>query len=104
MKFMKIVALAALMAAFVTPAFAAPAPVAAAPVAAPALTIDTPIVDLVANEKAKAVLDANFPGMTSHPMFDSFKGMSLKAVQPMSGGKITDEAIAKTAAELAAIK
>ncbi len=102
---MKTVALAALMIAVATPAMAAPAAVAApAAPAAAALTIDTPIVELIANDKAKAVIDANFPGMTSHPMFDSFKGMSLKAVQPMSGGKITDEALAKTAADLAAIK
>lgn len=75
-----------------------------APAAAAKFTVDTPIETLVADPKANAVLDANFPGMTKHPMYEQFKGMSLKQVQPMSGGRIKDEQIAKANAELAAIK
>ncbi len=86
------------------------APLAAESAAAPAaaapakLTIDSPIEAIVADAAGKAVLDANFPGMTSHPAYDQFKAMSLKAVQPFSNGVITDEAIAKTTADLAALK
>jgi hypothetical protein len=78
----------------------APTPVAAAA----KLTIDSPIEAIAADAAGKAVLDANFPGMTAHPAFEQFKAMSLKAVQPFSNGVITDEAIAKTTADLAALK
>lgn len=90
-----------------TPVKPAPAP---APVAAPAattaakLSVDTPIEALVADPRAKAVLDANLPGMTTHPMYDSFKGMTLGQLAPMSQGQITDAALAKVSADLAAIK
>ena len=42
--------------------------------------------------------------MTSHEAYDSFKGMSLKAVAPMSNGVISDAALAKAATDLAALK
>ena len=77
----------------------------AAPAAATSrLNIDMPIEALAADPAGKAVLDANFPGMTTHAMYDSFKGMTLKQVQPMSNGNIKDEAVAKAKADLAAIK
>jgi hypothetical protein len=89
----------------------AAAPVATAPAAAPAPaiavakpSIDMTIEALMADPKAKAVIDANLPGMSSHPMYDSFKGMTLGQLAPMSQGKITDEALAKVSADLAAIK
>ena len=78
---------------------AAPAAVASAP-----LTVDTPIETLVANDKAKAVLEGAIPGITAHPMYDQFKGMSLTQLQPMSNGQLTDEQIAKVKTGLAEIK
>jgi hypothetical protein len=109
---MKLIVPAAAALAFLAPgAFAqtAPAPAAAAPAtAAPAATakfsLDTPIEALVADAKAKAVLDADLPGVTTHPSYDMFKGMSLRAVQPMSDGKLTDEMLKKVETDLAAIK
>lgn len=89
---------------------AATAPVAAsaqeAPAAAPAatLSIDTPIAALVADARAKAVLDKHLPGIDQHPAYEQFKGMSLKVVAPYSQGMITDDLLAKIAADLAAIK
>jgi hypothetical protein len=78
------------------------------PVAAPAtpatLTVDTPIEMLVANAKAKAVLEAAIPGITTHPAYDQFKGMSLTQVQPMSNGQLTDAQIAQVRTGLAGIK
>jgi hypothetical protein len=68
------------------------------------LTIDSPIESIAANPAGKAVLDKDLPGLTSHEAFDSFKAMSLKDVAPMSNGVISDEALAKVAADLAAIK
>ena len=86
-----------------TPAPDAKAPVAAATPAA--LTIDTPIETLVANPKAKAVLTADLGAdVSTHPMYDSFKSMSLKDVAPMSNGAISDATLAKIATDLAAIK
>jgi hypothetical protein len=80
----------------------APVPTPAA-VAAP-LTIDTPIETIAASPAGKAALEAAIPGITAHPAYDQFKGMSLVQVQPMSGGALTDEQIAKVKEGLAAIK
>ncbi|WP_296615798.1 hypothetical protein [Sphingomonas sp.] len=90
----------------------APAPVpapgqggAAAPATASAkFTLDTPIQDIVADTQGKAVLDKNLPGLVDLPQYEMFKGLSLKQVQPYSNGKLTDELLAKTATDLAAIK
>ncbi len=99
--------LAALTAA--VPAFAADpvAPVVPAP-AAPAIpakpSIDMTIEALMADPRAKAVIDADMPGIASHPMYESFKSMTLGQLAPMTHGKITDESLKKVAADLAAIK
>jgi hypothetical protein len=81
-------------------------PPPAAPAAAPAgaLTLDTPIEDIAANPAGKAILDKDMPGLTTHPAYDQFKGMSLKEVQPMSQGAITDDMMTKTGADLATMK
>lgn len=108
---------AALMAA--APAFAqgtpAPAPAAPAPApsAAPApappaadakYNLDTPLQDIVADEKGKAVIEKHFPGMIALPEYEMFKAISLTQLQPYSNGKITDEMLAATAKDLAEIK
>lgn len=90
-----------------TPTTAAPtatAPMATAPSATAKFTADTPIEAIVADPAAKVVLDANVPGLTTHSMFEQFKTMSLKQLQPMSGGRITDEVLTKATAALAAVK
>jgi hypothetical protein len=93
--------------AFATgPAVTTPAPStpAAPAVAATSPSIEMPIEALVADPRAKAVLEANMPGISTHPMYDSFKGMTISQLAPMSQGKISDAAIAKLKAALAAIK
>jgi hypothetical protein len=80
---------------------------ASAPEPAPApakLTIDSSIETIAADPKGKAILDATFPGMLAHESYPMFKGMSLKQVQPYAGGKMTEEQVAKVAAELAKLK
>ncbi len=77
---------------------------AAAPATAAKFTVDMPLETIVADPAGKAVIDANMPGLTTHQMYDAFKGMSLKQLQPMSNGKITDERLAKVGAALAAVK
>jgi hypothetical protein len=81
----------------------APAADAAAPAAAK-FNLDTPIETLAADEQAKAVLNADLPELLPHPSYDMFKGMSLRQVQPMSEGKLTDELLAKVEADLAKIQ
>jgi hypothetical protein len=72
--------------------------------ATPKFTLDTPIETIAADPAGKAVLDTDLQNITSHPMYDQFKQMSLAQVQPMSQGALTDAAMAKVKADLAAIK
>jgi hypothetical protein len=84
-----------------TAADAPPATAAAAPAAKASLSMETtPIADLAAKPETKAVLDKHFPGMTTHPAFEEFKAMSVKQVQPMAQGAISDDAIAAAQADL----
>ena len=109
---MKLLLTAALAAAVSTPALAQDAHAGhaghtgkSAPAATTArLTIDSPIEALLADAAAKAVVEATLPGLDKHPSYDMAKSMSLKQVQPYTNGAITDEALAKIAAGLAAIK
>lgn len=96
--------LAAPLAAQTATPVAPAAPVATAPVAAAKYTADTPIETIVADPAAKTLLDASVPGLTTHSMFEQFKSMSLKQLQPMSGGRITDDVLVKAVAALAAVK
>ena len=111
---MKFVAFSIALALSAAPAFAQTAP-APAPASEPAptpdvaataakFTLDTPIEAIAADPAGKAVLEADFPGMLTHPMYDQFKGMSLAAVQPVSQGGITEEQLAKAKVDLAAVK
>ena len=101
---MKLIAVAALSLTLSSAAIAAdPATTASAATSAKFSTA-TPIEQLAADPAASAVLNADFPNITKHPMYDSFKSMSLKDVAPMSGGKITDAQLAKAEADLAALK
>ncbi|MEY4249773.1 MAG: hypothetical protein RJA87_1406 [Pseudomonadota bacterium] len=75
-----------------------------AAIAADKLTVDaTPIAELADKPETKAILDKDLPGLTTHPAFDQFKGMTLKALQPMSGGVVTDEQLAAVQAGLDAL-
>lgn len=72
--------------------------------AAAKFTIDTPIEKLAADPQAKAVLDKHMPGFDKHPYYDQAKVMSVKAIAPFSQGMITEDMLAKIAADLAEIK
>jgi hypothetical protein len=78
------------------------APAPATP-AAPAFSIDTPIRDILANPAAAAVLEKHIPGVAEHPARPQFEAMSLKQVQPLSQGMITDAMLAAIDAELKAL-
>ena len=81
----------------------APASPAVEPPPSQALGIDTPIEALVAVPKAKAVLDADIPGLTDHPMYQQFKRDNLRALAPKFGGAISDKDLVKIQADLAAL-
>ena len=108
MKTSTFAALAALAALAAAPALAqtpaaAPPPPAAAP--AGALSVETtPIETLVANPAAKAVLDKDLPGLTTHEAYDQFKSMTLSQVAPMSQGAITDDLLKTVQADLDKLK
>lgn len=87
-----------------TPAPAAPAPTTAAPATDAKFSLDTPLQDIVADEKGKAVIEKHFPGMIALPEYEMFKAISLTQLQPYANGKITDEMLAATAKDLAEVK
>jgi hypothetical protein len=62
--------------------------------------LDIPIEKIAAEPAGKAVLDANLPQLTGHASYDSFKSMTLRQLQPLSQGQITDEALTNTEVEL----
>ncbi len=106
MKLLVLAALAIVPATAFAQTSPAPAPTApAAPAAAAAkFNLDTPIQDIVADAAGKAVLEKDLPGLIGLPQYEMFKALSLKQLQGYSDGKLTDEMLAKTATDLAAIK
>lgn len=59
----------------------------------PVFSIKTPIEKIAANPAARAVIDAELPGFTSHPMYEQFKTMSLDALDAMFPGAVPRERI-----------
>lgn len=66
-------------------------------------SINVPIVDLMANPKTRMVVEANFPGIAAHPMYDAFKGLSLAQLARFAKGGITDRMLSKTDYELSRV-
>lgn len=54
-----------------------------------ALSIESKLGDILANPQGKAVLEKHLPGISTNPQMAMGKGMSLKVIAPMAGGKIT---------------
>lgn len=54
-----------------------------------AVTAESKIAVLLADEQAKAIIEKHLPGMTSDPRLKMAMGMTLKQIMPMSQGKIT---------------
>jgi parvulin-like peptidyl-prolyl isomerase len=103
MKLAPLAALGLALAAMTAPvAASAQSDVTAAPTAA-AFSLDTPIETLMADDRAKAVLLANLPGIDQHPAYEQFKALSLTTLAPFSQGMITEEMLAKIGTDLAAI-
>lgn len=90
--------------AFAGPAIGQTAPTAS--VAAPTTysTAETTIGTLLGNPATKAIIDKYIPGLSDNPSIAMAEGMTLRAIQPMAGDKITDEMLAKVDAELKNLK
>ena len=86
------------------PAPATPTAPAAAPTTAAKFSLDTPVETLMADPAAKAVVEANVPGISTHESYDMFKSMSLTQLSGMAPDKLTPDVLAKTQAGLAAIR
>lgn len=78
--------------------------VPAAPAATAALNGDTPIEALMAKPETKALLLKYVPEIEGHGAYDAFKTMSLRQLQPLAGGIVTDEKIASLEADLKNVK
>jgi len=101
MKTLILTALAAGLTMLSAPAIAdVPAALPAMPAAAAKFSLDTPVETLVANPATKAVLEANLPGITTHPQYETFKGMSLSVLAGFAPDKLTPERLAAVAAAL----
>lgn len=72
--------------------------------AAAKFNLDTPVQDIVADEQAKAALEANLPGVTTHESYESFKGMSLNQLSTYAPDQLTPEVLAKVEKGLAEVK
>jgi hypothetical protein len=84
------------------------APAEGAPVAEPAIaaggySLDTSIADLIADPRAKAILDRDVPGLSEDENLPKFKALSLRKLAPLSGGQMTAALLEKVGADLAAI-
>lgn len=77
-----------------------PAAATAAESAQAPLNADAPIEMIAANPAGKAILDKEMPELLAHPAYEQIKALSLRQLQPYSGGAITDDAIARIDAAL----
>lgn len=64
---------------------------------------DLTFSQLLADPAAAAVIEDVMPAIPQHPMFAMFKNMTPKAVQALSGGKITPDTLSMLQEKLAAL-
>jgi hypothetical protein len=68
-----------------------------------AFTGDSTISDILANEKARAVVEKYIPGFTTHPELAMVKSMSLKAVALFPEANISSDKLAAIIEDLSKI-
>jgi hypothetical protein len=64
--------------------------------------LDEPIDQIAGTAHGCAILDKDFPGLRSHPMYGFFKNMSLHQIAAMSRGRITTDMLSQAQTDLAA--
>lgn len=69
-----------------------------------AFTGDSTINDILANEKAKAVVEKYVPGFTTHPQLAMVTSMSLKAVALFPEANISSDKLAAIIEDLSKIE
>ena len=69
-----------------------------------AFTGDSTISDILANEKAKAVVEKYVPGFTTHPQLAMVTSMSLKAVALFPEANISSDKLAAIIEDLSKIE
>lgn len=75
--------------------------------AAPTATnsmLDLPVEKIAAIPRGRAILDKDFPGLCTHPMYSSFESMSLNQLAAMSSGKMTPIMLAKAQKDLSKLR
>lgn len=78
-----------------------PAPPARS-IADSASPLDRPIAQLIGTPATKRVLDRDLPGLSDDSNLAKFRSMTLRQFQPLTGGQLTDEMLAKVERDLAA--
>jgi len=68
-----------------------------------AFTGDSTISDILANEKAKAVVEKHIPGFTTHPELAMVMSMSLKGVAMFPEANISSDKLAAIIEDLSKI-
>jgi hypothetical protein len=53
------------------------------------LSLDTPVEQIAADPRGKAVLNRDVPGLLANPSYFLFKNMSLSQLAAASGGRLT---------------
>ncbi len=66
-----------------------------------AFTVQTPIDRIAADERGKAVLDRDVPGVMSSASYVMFSSMSLSQLASLSGGRLTQTKLNQVNADLA---
>jgi hypothetical protein len=68
-----------------------------------AFSADSKLGELLANEKAKAILEKYLPGMSTNPQIGMAKGMSLKMIAAFPQAGITPDKLKAIVDELSKI-
>lgn len=82
----------------------AKSPGSTAPQSSVNYSLDTPIEIIAADPDGAAVLNKDIPGLLADSHYESFKGMNLKVLASLSGGKLDKQALTQTEADLVALR
>jgi len=66
----------------------------------PSFTLDTPVDRIAADQRGKAVLDRDLPGLMASRSYALFDDMSLSQIATVSGGKLTQAKLDRVQADL----
>jgi hypothetical protein len=66
----------------------------------PSFTLNTPVDRIAADERGKAVLNRDLPGLMASRSYALFDDMSLSQIATLSGGKLTQAKLDRVEADL----